>query len=250
VKLPSRDVLVSSLAAPTWKEARAWGEAARMLRRGPRAGEPLTDAPAVLLVTGWFASPRSMDPLRAHLRARGHRVEVADIGRNIGCFGDLLDKAEGQAARLAADGGIALVGQSRGGILARALAARRPDICTSLVTLGSPLRSPYLPPTAAIPTVFALAALRRAGLIDGMTWGCVEGECCARFRRELRAPLAGDLEAVSIYSRSDGIVGWKSCLDQEMRQVEVDTSHIGMGFEPEVMDLVAETVDGHDRRRR
>ena len=49
------------------------------------------------------------------------------------------------AERLAEESGrrIAVVGQSRGGSCARALAVRRPDLVEKVVTLGSPLRNQF-----------------------------------------------------------------------------------------------------------
>jgi hypothetical protein len=68
-----------------------------------------------------------------------------------------------------------------------------------------------------------------------------------REARELHAYLAQpiDLPTTSIYSRSDGIVHWQSCLEQpgpERENVEVDCGHIGMGFHPLVLEVVADRL--------
>ena len=47
---------------------------------------------------------------------------------------------------------------------------------------------------------------------------------------------------MAIYSRSDGIVSWRACLDPGARQVEVDSSHAGMSVNREVYRVLAEIL--------
>ena len=53
------------------------------------------------------------------------------------------------------------------------------------------------------------------------------------------APFPSGIRYVSIYSRSDGIVDWRSCLDPAAEHVEVDASHIGMAVSVPVYRAVA-----------
>jgi hypothetical protein len=49
----------------------------------------------------------------------------------------------------------------------------------------------------------------------------------------------------SIYSETDGIVHWQSCLQDEAHgaeNVEVNCSHTGMGFNHEVLQVVADRL--------
>jgi triacylglycerol lipase len=46
----------------------------------------------------------------------------------------------------------------------------------------------------------------------------------------------------SIYSRSDGIVRWRACLDDDAEQVEVDASHIGMAVSAPAYRAVARAL--------
>jgi hypothetical protein len=56
-------------------------------------------------------------------------------------------------------------------------------------------------------------------------------------------PLPDGVGFVSIYSRSDGIVDWHACLDPAAeRYVEVDSSHIGMGLNPQVYRAIADAL--------
>ena len=42
---------------------------------------------------------------------------------------------------------------------------------------------------------------------------CLRGRCCEPFRADLMHDFPPDVRYVSVYSRSDGIVDWRSCLD-------------------------------------
>jgi hypothetical protein len=57
------------------------------------------------------------------------------------------------------------------------------------------------------------------------------------------------VEFTSVFSRRDGVVDWRSCLDPQAETVEVSTSHCGMAFDPVVLDVVARTL-GASRARR
>ena len=72
---------------------------------------------------------------------------------------------------------------------------------------------------------------------------CRSGECCAEFRTDLRAPIPESVRAVSVYSRSDGIVSFQSCLDPYAERVEVRSSHTGMSVNVEVYRVLARILD-------
>ena len=48
----------------------------------------------------------------------------------------------------------------------------------------------------------------------------------------------------SVYSRRDGIVDWRACVDPMAVSVEVRTSHIGMAIDPRVIDHVVAALRG------
>lgn len=63
------------------------------------------------------------------------------------------------------------------------------------------------------------------------------------------------LRTTSIYSRSDGVVAWQTCRHDKrsslVHDIEVDSSHLGMGWNREVLAAVADRLDqppGHWRR--
>jgi triacylglycerol lipase len=123
---------------------------------------------------------------------------------------------------------VTIIGQSRGGVLAKALAARRPELVSGVVALGAPTLGqlrvhPFV--LAQVGLVAALGSSRVPGLFS---LSCLRGACCAPFREALERPFPDGVRYVSIYSRSDGIVDWRACLDPEAEHVEVVASHCGM----------------------
>jgi len=51
--------------------------------------------------------------------------------------------------------------------------------------------------------------------------------------------------STSIYSKTDGIVHWQSCMQDEgdmAENVEVRCSHTGMGFDPDVLEIVTDRL--------
>ena len=132
-----------------------------------------------------------------------------------------------------------VIGQSRGGVFAKALGADRPDLVAGVVTLGSPLRSQL----AVHPVVLAqIGMVGMVGAFAGghaLSWRCLRGECCERFRAALRDPFPPEVGFVSLYSRSDGVVDWRACLDRDAQCVEVDASHIGMSLNAEAYRAIA-----------
>ncbi len=246
----SAEASVVAPVAPMWGELRYSGELARLLALGalhpPRRRE---DAPPVLLIPGFMAGDASLAMMRLWLRRRGHSVASSGMFANVDCAERIVTRLEAQLERVAERRGreVCLIGQSRGGTLARALAVRRPELVRGLVMLGSPVRDGLAVSPGVLRTVQWLARLGDLGLPGLFSSSCRDGECCERFNEELSAPLAPGIEALAVYSRSDGIVDWRACLDPHAEQFEVNSSHCGMSVHPAVYRLLERTLDAaHD----
>jgi triacylglycerol lipase len=232
--------------APVWGELRYSGELARLLAdgalRSPRRRE---DAPPVLLIPGFMAGDASLGVLRHWLRRRGHRVAMSGMLVNVGCAERLVSRLEEQLEQLAEESGerVVLIGQSRGGTFARALAVRRPESVRGLAMLGSPVRDGLAVSAQVLRTVRWVAMLGDLGLPGLFSNSCRDGECCAAFREQLLAPLPDGIDAVAVHSRSDGIVDWQACVDPYAKAVEVDSSHCGMSVHPEVYRVLERVLD-------
>jgi len=138
---------------------------------------------------------------------------------------------------------VTVVGQSRGGIFAKALAARRPDLVEAVITLGSPTVSQLRVHPLVLAQIGLLGALG-SGHVPGLfSLSCLRGDCCARFRSALQGPFPEAVHWVALYSRSDGIVDWRACLDPSASElVEVRSSHCGMGVNASVYAELARAL--------
>jgi pimeloyl-ACP methyl ester carboxylesterase len=199
---------------------------APLLMRAPRG-----DGHPVLALPGFLASDLSMVPMRRYLRELGYDTYAWKMGRNLGgvssmrgALRDLLTGTYQATGRK-----VSIVGWSLGGVYARDLALQLPDMVRSVITLGSPFAN----------DVRATNATR---LYEALSGEAVDAD------PELRAAIAGDLPvpATSIYSRTDGIVNWRTCIlrpSDTAENIEVHlASHIGLGVNPGALWAVADRL--------
>jgi triacylglycerol lipase len=239
------------MSAPVRGELRYGLELARLFAT-PRflRVAPGNDPHPVLLIPGFLAGDASLTALAGWLRRRGHGVRGSGMRINVGCAGRELTRLEATLAEF--DRPVVVIGQSRGGTLARALAAGHPESVAGLVTLGSPVRDPLAVSAPVMRTVRSFARIGDLGIRGVFSSECADGACCAEFRKLLEAPLDSDLATLAVYSRTDGIVDWRACLDPDARCVEVDGSHCGMavnaGVYRELEELLERTEVAASRR--
>jgi triacylglycerol lipase len=244
------------------REMSTVAEGARLVRRRRSESRTRTRVPyatanritahdPVLLVPGFMAGDATLAAMAGYLRAEGLRTYRSQIRVNAGCTREAADRLERRLESIAIrrDRKVTIVGHSLGGMLARGLAARRPDLVEGIVAMGSPVLAP-----GAIHRLLAwdaamLAKLTRAGFRGMMSSDCFGGECARLSWEESQLPLDPDLAFTAIYSRRDGIVDWRACLDPAAEQVEVRTSHIGMAVDPIVMDHVLDALRDQQVRR-
>ncbi len=257
----------SGYAGPTGlraiaREGSAVTEAVRFARRhaaerlgrrttpyATRAPEPGLDP--VVLVPGFMAGDGSMSLLARHLRRLGHRTYRSSMHANVGCTQQASDQLEARIEEIAARRGrkVAIVGHSLGGLLARGVAARRPDLVNGIVTLGSPLLAPGAAHPVLLFDLALVVRLQQAGLGRMMGADCTSGDCARISWEQGRVPIENGVGFTSVFSRRDGIVDWRACLDPQAKTVEVRTSHVGMAFDPVVHDIVAGTLASNRARR-
>jgi len=235
------------LSIPIWGESRVAFEHAALQRDGVLRGEGVErgDGAPVLLVPGFLAGDPSLTTMARWLRRIGYRPCRAQMRVNVDCTARGVERLEVELEQHAERHGrqVAIVGQSRGGVMARLLATRRPDLVDRIVTLGSPLTDQLaLHPLVRV-QVAAVGLLGTLGVPGLFGYGCRAGDCCADVRAELEDPaFPAGVGFTSVYSRSDGIVDWRACLHPAARHVEVSASHIGMAVHPQVFRAVAEAL--------
>ena len=232
---------------PLWREARVAVEAATLRRSGVWRGEGVLpgDGRPVLLIPGFMVGDSSLATMSEWLGAHEYRTRRAGIRSNVSCSEAacrrLATRLEAFAHRVGEP--VTIIGQSRGGIFARALAARRPDLVAGIVTLGSPTISQLSVHPLVLAQVGLVAALGFGRVPGCLSITCLRGECCEEFRTTLEGPFPAEVPWTAIYSRSDGIVDWRACVDPQASEcVEVHASHCGMALNARVYREVARVL--------
>jgi triacylglycerol lipase len=200
--------------------------------------------PPVLLVPGFMAGDASLRILASGLAGHGYRPVPSGIERNLDCSGATVERLAERLEATAMQHGepVAVVGHSRGGLLARALATRHPELVSALVTLGSPHANQLAVHPVVLGQIMALGMLGTLGVRGVLRLGCGGGACCAGFDEALAAPPPAGLPFLSLYSRQDGVVDWRACLDPLGRHREVETTHCGMATSATVLDHIVTTL--------
>ncbi len=226
------------LRIPIWREARIGLERAALSRDPVLRGQGVArgDGEPVLLIPGFMAGDLSLSLMGNWLQRLGYEPCRAGIRANVDCAARALERLEEQLETLVGchERKASIVGHSRGGTMARVLAVRRPDLVRGIVCLGSPLGDQLAVHPLVRAQVEAVARLGGLGLRGLFSRDCVLGDCCARVREEAAAPFPDGVRFTSVYTRSDGIVDWHSCVDPAAEPVEVHGSHCGMAVNAEV----------------
>lgn len=227
IRPPSRLNTLKELSAPIdW--LLTVGKLPSLLRLPQGDGRP------VLLVPGYLADDASMWPLKKFLKKMGYQSYYWELGRNLGNVdADIVRLGEKVMNLYAANNQqkITLIGWSLGGVLAREVARLFPKEVREVITLGTPITGG--------PKYTALA--KRYAKRKNLDLDKFEQEVLARNQLGFSQPVT------SIYSKSDGIVGWQASIDTynaHARNIEVKGTHVGLGVNPNVWKIILHTLQG------
>jgi triacylglycerol lipase len=202
------------------------------------------DGRPVVLMPGFLAGDATLLVLGSWLRRMGHRPYTCGFVANVDCSDRALDRVERRVEELHRRHGrrVALVGHSRGGHYARALAHRRPDRVSHAVSLGADLQGML---GVSAPTQLAVAGARRgvAALRRDRAEGCLTAHCACPFARDFAGPIPADrVRFTSVYSKGDGVVRWAGSVVGGADCVEVTGSHVGLVFNRGAYRAIAHTL--------
>ncbi|MGZ5370691.1 esterase/lipase family protein [Aeromicrobium sp.] len=200
--------------------------AAPLLTRAPRG-----DGHGVLVLPGLMADDLSTRPLRRFLELLGYDAHGWGLGRNRGPTAAIVAGLPRLVDALADSTGkkVSVIGWSLGGIFARELGREDPASIRQVITLASP---------------YAMRDRQRS-------------RADRAFRSQARSHVAGGVPphstrrqpipvpTTAIFSRTDGIVDWRSCIEPaapDHENVLVRASHLGIGVDPAVMWLLADRL--------
>ena len=227
-------------------ETRGWLELARLLADPVWYGVDVArgDGRPVVLMPGFLAGDQTLAVIAAWLRRIGYRPRLCGFVANAGCSDRTLDRLERRVEGLWRRHGrrVALIGHSRGGHYARALAARRPDRVSHAISMGADLQGMF---GASTPTLFAVGVARRVVHATGRARRetCLTGHCGCPFSHDYARPFPFEqVRLTSIYSKGDGVVHWQCQVVPHADCVEVTGSHVGLIFNRKVYRAVAEAL--------
>jgi pimeloyl-ACP methyl ester carboxylesterase len=190
-----------------------------------------------------MASDQSTQLLRGVLASRGFDVHGWSLGVNVGPSPRIIDGVSALVDRLHTTTGreVSLIGWSLGGLYARELGRELPHAVRQVITMGSPFRM-----TASDRSTVS-------DLFDELN-DLSDGRLRAHIPENERPRLT--MPSSAIYSRTDGVVRWHTCIDVEDDQrenIEVRGSHCGLGWNPSalyaVVDRLAQPVGAWSKFR-
>lgn len=210
-------------------EAASFATSYPLLRRAPRG-----DGHPVLVLPGFLAGDDSTTVLRRYLNSQGYRALPWLMGTNNGS--ERVQRRLGRRFMrliVAYKGGISLIGQSLGGVFARELAREFPEHVRQVITLGSPFGASG--PDNTHPVVGNLFERISGQSVDDMKERLGE--------QDGRAPIP--VPSTAVYSKSDGVVHWSSCLEYhgpKSQNIEIIGSHCGMTMHPGAVYVMADRL--------
>jgi triacylglycerol lipase len=241
-----------AVSLPIWQELLA-GVEMLYLRLSPvywGYGVPQGKGSAVIVIPGFLMTDLYLSEFRSWLRRIGYLPYSSGIGINAECPNLLIRNHLIETVEKAyADTGkkVHVIGHSLGGVLARAVASQMPDRVASVITLGAPFRG-----VSVHPMILRAVELVRGQIHErnglGVLPSCYTGACTCRFLESLVLRLPRSVARTAVYTKSDGIVDWRVCLTgHRANDFEVSGTHIGLVFNPQVYELVAQRLA---RKRR
>ena len=210
----------------------AWTVMNRPRHKSLLRGEPAGDGRPVMLLPGLMQGERAFFPLQRFLRDRGYQAHSWGLGRNFGArttgaqAEQLIERLETIATT---DGPVTLIGVSLGGMIARLVAHRRPDLVREVITISSPFAG-------------SGKATNVWRFFEWFTGERLDDPAVAARSAEIAAPLP--VPSTAIWSQSDGLVAGEICRDSHGRSIEINSSHLGVQIRADVFLAVAGLLEG------
>lgn len=206
-------------------------------------GVPQGDGAPVVVVPGFMACDLYLIEMRLWLARIGYRAERSRIGVNAECPEVLIRRLLKTVGRVHEAEGrkVHLVGHSLGGVLARTVAYMAPDKVASVLTLGSPFRGVRVNPFLGKALAFArrMTSIRHACPAED----CFSVACSCAIATTLKGKFPSRIRQTAIYSKKDGVVDWQTCINDNPRtDIEVDSTHVGMAWNAEVYEAIAQRL--------
>jgi len=206
----------------------AWHKLGKLDQQQSGDGHP------VAIFPGLGMNGASVATLRNHCRSLGYEAFDWGQGFNIGPQGDLdawLVNLKAQVSEMLAHHPkpATLIGWSLGGFYARELGKLMAPRIRQVIMIGTPFNADADHTHAG--WLFRLLSASSANIDPALS---------------LRLRTPPPVRTTSIYSKTDGVVAWQTCCHDErsrlVHDIEVDSSHIGMGWNQAVLSAVTDRL--------
>jgi triacylglycerol lipase len=198
----------------------------------------------LLLIPGFLSGDYSLSPLATRLEALGYRIFFSGIWYNVDCPFHMLPRLEKvlRKANYKTQSKVVLIGHSLGGIYARELACRFPNLVERAILLGSPVGDPLKSSIMLLRPVFEWWHRRCAEMAHASA-----GEPIVE-----PSPNPPRVPETLIYSKTDGVVQWQNCIESGagVEAIEVPSSHCGLPYRPEVFEIIVDRLALSSERSR
>lgn len=199
-------------------------------------GEP------VVLVPGFLGGDAYLAEMFWWLARTGYRPFHSAINFNADCPDATSDDLMETVLRAQSETGerVRIIGHSLGGLLASSVARRVPAAVAGVITLGSPIGevarvSPFI--GAAMDALHRVNGTNRRSRLRPT---CFSGHCTCAFVAHWMDESRMPVPRYSIYSKTDGVVAWSSCVDRVAEHnEEIQSSHTGMAWNAHAYRAVA-----------
>ena len=240
--------LLQPAEVPLWREVLV-GVDWLSLRLAPvyyGFGVPHGDGSPVVVVPGFLGTDNYLVEMYYWLRRIGHKPYYSKIGRNSECpdvlrarLVETVDRAHEETGRE-----VHLIGHSLGGLLARSIASEKPDLVAQVICLASPFRDIRVHPMVLAAAGLVRERIRNTPGPDGeIRRDCYTGACTCTFAAAVRDGMPDSIERAAIYTETDGVVDWRSCVEEdETLNLKVTGTHVGLAFNPQVYRQIAKLL--------
>lgn len=194
--------------------------------------EPSGDGHPVIVLPGLLGSDLATSYLRNFIRRLGYTVYGWEMGLNLGDIRQLNPLLEmvdhiGQLHHTK----VSMIGWSLGGVYARQLGKRKPELIRQIITLGAPFAE--IEQSNNVAWLYKLINDRRPLTADDRAWA-----------QDISAPAP--VPSTAIYSKTDGVVHWRACMelaqDHWHQNIEVNGSHFGLPYVPAIWVIIEDRL--------
>lgn len=218
----------SALGFRSWAREFAAAIAVTLHPQPPPQGPlPRGDGSTVFVLPGFASSDWTVNRLTAFLSRMGYSPRTAGMWFNAGPTPALMQRLEERLLELSEHGKVSLIGVSLGGVLARDLARRYPQMVRGVITLCSPVRFPVTTPLE--PLARLLSPFYAAEWVER--------------RHAVARPL--EVPVTAVHASCDGIVLRDQCWIEDSpsaQNVLVKGRHMTIASNPQALRVIAEAL--------